>query len=98
MILLVPVLRHSLHVVMALTERLPVAPVPEELLVSPVGYDVVDNCCFHVPAFFPALHAQRVGLQKLFPGFPPCCSVTSAGSRPYIFRMQSFVPVTVFLP
>ena len=56
------ILPPRLDTVMAMAQGLPVAPVPEELLITTVRNDVVDVRCFDVPAFLHALHTQRVHL------------------------------------
>ena len=90
------ILPPRLDTVMAMAQGLPVAPVPEELLITTVRNDVVNVRCLHVPSFLHALHAQRVCLKVLFPGFPPSRSVTSSGSGPYLFRMLSRMFIAVF--
>ena len=54
------VLRPGLDAVVTVAKRLPVASVPEKLLVSSVRNDMVDVGCFDVPAFLHALYAQRI--------------------------------------
>ena len=81
------VLSSRLHAVMAMTQGLPVAPVPEELLVTTMRNDVIDIRCLHEPSFLHALHAQRVCLKVLLPGFPPSRSVTSPRCGPHLFWM-----------
>ena len=81
------ILPPRLDTVMAMAQGLPVAPVPEELLITTVRNDVVDVRCLHVPSFLHALHTQWVRLKVLLPGFPPSRSVTSARCGPHLFRM-----------
>ena len=80
-----------------MAQGLPVAPVPEQLLVTTVWNDVVDVCCLHVPAFLHALYAQRVCLQEGFSGLTPSISVASSGSAPHFLWVQGFVAITVLL-
>lgn len=49
-----------LLIVMFLTKRLPVALIPEELLITSMRSDVVHDGCLHVPAFLEALLAERM--------------------------------------
>ena len=96
------VLRHlvlspRLDTVMTMAEGLPVTPVPEELLITAMRNDVVNVRCLHVPSYLRALHAQRVRLKVLLPGFPPSRSVTSARCGPHLFRMQCCMFRAVFL-
>ena len=43
---------HSLNVVTVLAQGLPIALVPEQLMVSSVRHDVIDDCCLGDSAFF----------------------------------------------
>jgi hypothetical protein len=83
--------------VVAVAKGLPVAPVPEELLVTTMRNDVIDIRCLHEPSFLHALHAQRVCLKVLLPGFLPRTAVASARSRPYLFWMHRLVTVAILL-
>ena len=56
------ILPPRLDTVVSVAQGLPVAPVPEELLVTTVWNDVVDVRRLHVPTFLHALHAKRVSL------------------------------------
>ena len=59
------------------TKALPVGPVPEQLRVSTMGFDVVHHSGFRVSALFHALSTQRVALKELL-GFPlPSAAVTA---------------------
>lgn len=69
------VLRPGLDAVMAMAERLPVAPVPEERLVSPVRNDMVNVCGFHKFPILQALHTQRMRTQILFSRLLPLAAV-----------------------
>jgi len=53
--------------VVAVAERLPVALIPKELLVSSVRNDVVNVGRLDVPAFLHALYAERVRLKVPVP-------------------------------
>ena len=92
------VLSPRLHAVVTVAQRLPVAPVPEQLHVTPVGLYVIHVRCLHVSSFLHALHAQRVLLKVLLPGLLPSATVATAGSGPYLLRMQCFVFLTILLP
>lgn len=83
-------------IVTLLTERLPIAPIPEEFMISSMRDDMVNNRCLHVPAFLHALHTQRVHLKVLLSGLTPSSSVASSGSGPYLFRMLSRMFIAVF--
>lgn len=83
--------------VMAVAERLPVALIPEELLVSSVRNDVVHVCCLDVLAFFHALHAERVRLKVTLACPLPCLAIASACCRPHLLWVLRFVQLTVLL-
>ena len=80
-----------------MAESLPVASVPEELLVSTVRNDVIHVRRLYVPAFLHALYAQRVHLKVLLPGFLPRTAVTSARCGTYFFWMHRLVSVAILL-
>lgn len=90
------ILTPRFHTVVTMAKGLPVAPVPEELLVTTMRNDVIDIRCLHEPSFLHALHTQRVRLKILLPGLAPSSSVTSSGSGPYLFRMLSRMFIAVF--
>lgn len=81
--------------VMPMTERLPVAFIPEELAVSSVRDDVVNICRLDILAFLHALDAQRMRCKVALPGLLPCSTVASAAGATYLLRMERFVLVTV---
>ena len=63
-----------------LAQGLPVTFVPEEILVSPVRKDMVNNCGRRELAFSLALDAQGIPFQVSFPGGPPSGVITTVGS------------------
>ena len=79
-----------------LTQSLPVAPIPEQLLISAVRNDVVNNCCFGVLTLRHTLDAQRMGFEVLLAGLLPFSAVPSGGCRRTILRVEEFVLLTVF--
>ena len=91
------VLSPRFHTVVTMAKGLPVAPVPEELLVTTMRNDVIDVRCLHEPSFLHALHAQRVCLKVLLPGFLPRTAVASTRSGTYLLGVQCFVTVTILL-
>ena len=88
----------GLLVVMLLAERLPVAPVPEELQIPSVRDDMIHHRGFHELSFLPALHAERMALEELLRCFPPLAPVAAAGSRPYFLGVQGFMLITILSP
>ena len=89
------ILAPCLLVMAALAKGTPVAPVPEQVLITAMRDDVVDDGRSGVLALLHALLAERVRLQEQPAGFLPRTVIASAGSRPYFFRMQWPVQITV---
>ena len=77
-----------------LAERTPVAPVPEQLPVTTVGYDMIHYRGFRVPAVLPALLTQGVRLEKLSGCLPPRAIVSTAVSRPDSLRVHLLMILT----
>ena len=90
------VLRPGLDAVMALAQGLPVAPVPEELLISPVRNDMINVCGFHKFPILQALHTQRMHTQILFSRLLPLAAVTAFCRRPHFLGVQQSMLLTVF--
>lgn len=97
MILRCLVLSPRFHTVVTMAKGLPVAPVPEELLVTTMRNDVIDVRCLHELSFLHALHTQRVRLKILLPSFLPRTAVASTRSGTYLLGVQYFVTVAILL-
>ena len=82
---------------MAMAKRLPVAFIPEELLISSVRGDVIDVGCLDVLAFLHALYAQGVRLKVTLAYLLPCPAVASACCRPHLLRVQRLMRLAVLL-
>ena len=91
------VLSPRFHAVVPVAQGLPVAPVPEELLVTTVRNDVIHVRRLHEPSFLHALHAQRLCLKVLLPGFLPRTAVASARSGTYLLGVHRLVSVAILL-
>ena len=77
----VDVLSQRLLIVARLTQALPVASIPEQLLISTMGCDVVNHSGFRVSTLFHAHSAQRVALKELL-GLPlPSAAVAALSCR-----------------
>mgnify|MGYP006912889489 CR=1 FL=1 len=63
-----------------LAQGLPVTFVPEEILVSPVRKDMINNCGRHEFAIALALYAQGISFQVSLPGRPPSGVITTIRS------------------
>ena len=64
----------------ALAQRTPVAPVPEQVLITAMRNDVVDDGSSGVLAVLHAFLAERMRLQEQPAGFLPRPVIASAGS------------------
>lgn len=71
MVVLVAILGHGLGVVARLTQRLPVLLVPEQLLVTSMGNDVVNNSGWHNLTLLLATDTQWVGRKECLSGSLP---------------------------
>ena len=89
------VLCPSLDIMVFLTENLPVAPIPEQLLISAVRNNVIDHCGFSILALRHTPDAQGVSRKIGFTDFLPRTTVSSTHSTPYFLRMQRFVLLAV---
>ena len=61
-------------------EGLPVVFIPEQLLIAPVRYNMIDYRCRGQFVLLQALHTQRMQLQVPFPGSAPP-GIISSGIR-----------------
>ena len=80
-------------IVVLSAERLPVALIPEQLLISPVRYDMVDNRCRGDSSFLQTHHAQRVELEEALSRFPPPGVISSGGGASAQRIRRPFLPV-----
>lgn len=90
------ILVSGLDAVVAVTEALPVALIPEERVVSSVRDDVVNIGRLDVPTGLQTLHTQRMGLKVALAGSVPCGAVASAACGACVLRVQRLVLATVF--
>jgi len=63
-----------------LAQRLPVASIPEQDGITPVGDDMVDNGCGSQLAIFSAFHAKRILFEKQCPGRAPFTVISTGCS------------------
>lgn len=89
------VFQTGLLVVVGFAQRLPVAPVPEQLLVSTVWDDVVNNRCSHVSSLCHALNTQWVRHEKLLAGLLPGAAISATGRASRFLRMEGAVLIAV---
>ena len=72
-------------------QGLPVAFIPEEVFISTVGEDMVNNCGRHEFAIALALYAQGISFQVSLPGRPPSGVITTIRSAfPCIQRTMHY--------
>ena len=87
----------GLLVVATLAKCLPVVFIPKECLIASVRNDVVNHRCLHKSAVSFAHYTQRI-VPKVTLAFPlPLARVATRGGRPFCFRMQRLVFITIFL-
>ena len=91
----VDVLCQRLSVVALLAKSLPVALVPEQLLVTTVRYNVIHHCSLGVPSQFHALHAQRMALKVGFACLLPSAAVSAFGCGACHLRVKRQMLCTV---
>ena len=93
----IDVLGQRLLIMTGFTQALPVASIPEQLLVSTMGCDVVNHSGFRVSPLSHAFSTQRVALKELL-GFPlPSAAVTAPSRRTGHLWMERQVFLTVLL-
>lgn len=93
--LLVSILGHRFRVVAMLAERLPVAPIPEQFLVTTMGNDMVNHRGTNILTTGKATDTQRVCLEEGFALLPPSAAVSTLASGSCRFRVQGFVFLAV---
>ena len=87
-----------LEIVVLFAQALPVALIPEQLLVSTMRNDVVNHSGLHIPSFLHALDAQGMRVEILLSCLLPCAVVASAASRPHFLRVDALVLLTELCP
>ena len=92
---LVSVLCHRFGIVAGFTESLPIVPIPEQFPVSPMGNDMIHDCCLHITTFGKASHTKRMGLQVHSPCLLPAAPVSFLGCGLPVVLVQGFVFLTV---
>ena len=63
-----------------LAESLPIAFIPEQFLITPVRYDMIDYRCRGYFFLLQALHAQRVPLEIQLSSLSPPGIISTGGS------------------
>lgn len=91
----VPVFCHCLLVMTSLAECLPVRHVPEELFVSSVRNDVVNNRCSDQPSVLVAPRAQRMLVKEHKPCFTPPIIITSFIAALPVVLVECFMLFTI---
>ena len=95
-VLLVVILVSGLHIVVALTQWLPVGFIPEQPSIPAMRCNMVHNRSAFIPALCHATHTQRVRFQEALAGLLPFAPISTAGGRARFFRMERLVLGAVF--
>ena len=77
--------------------NVPVALIPEELLVSSVGNDVVNISCFDILSFLHALNAEGMCLEVTLAGLLPRSAIAAPCRRPHLLWVLWLVYLAVLL-
>lgn len=76
------------------TQWLPIAPIPEQFLVTTVGNNVIHNRCFGIASLLSAFRTQRVALKERFACLLPAAAIAALCGRPCNFRVERLVFLT----
>ena len=85
------ILPPSFPVMTRFTEWLPIAPIPEQFLVTTVRNNVIHNRCFGIASLLSAFRTQRVALKERFACLLPAAAVAALCGRPCYLRMEMLV-------
>ena len=80
------------------TQWLPIALIPEQLLVTTVGNNVIHNRCFGIASLLPAFRTQWVALKERFACLLPAAAIATLRSRPYYLRVERLVFLAKLCP
>ena len=92
---LVSVLCHGFGIMAGFAERLPIVPIPEQFPISPMGNDMIHNCCLHITSFGKASDAKGMRLQVNGPCLLPSAPITFFSCGLGIPAMEGSVFFTV---
>ena len=92
----VPVVRHRLMIMAALAKGLPVFFVPEELCITTMRYDMVNDCRRNETSLCLAANAPRMTFQEELPGLLPLSTVATCLCTVPVALALPFVFVTIF--
>ena len=92
------ILPPSFPVMTRFTEWLPIAPIPEQFLVTTVRNNVIHNRCFGIASLLSAFRTQRVALKERFACLLPAAAVAALCGRPCYFRVERFVFLAKLCP
>lgn len=91
----ISVLRHGFGIVAGFTKSLPIVPIPEQFPISPMGDDMIHNCCLHITSFSKATNTKGMGLQVHSPCLLPAAPVSFLTGGLPVVLVQGLVFLTV---
>lgn len=92
------ILPPSFSVMTCFTQWLPIAPIPEQLLVATVWDNVIHNRCFGIASLLSAFRTQRVALKERFAYFLPAAAVATLCGWPCYLRVERLVFLAKLCP
>ena len=92
------VLVSCFYVMIMSAQALPIALIPEQLLVTTVGNNVIHNRCFGIASLLPSLRTQRVALKERFACLLPAAAIAALCGRPCYLRGERLVFLTKLCP
>lgn len=93
--LLVSIFCHGFRIMAVFAERLPVAPIPEQFLVTTMGNDVVNHRGTNILTTGKTADTQGVCLEECFAFSPPSAAVPTLASGSCCFWVHGFVFLAV---
>ena len=80
------------------TKGLPVALIPEQILVTTVGNNVIHNRCFGIASLLSAFRTKRVALKERFTCLLPAAAIAALCGRPCYLRVERLVFLAKLCP
>ncbi|MDQ0220427.1 hypothetical protein [Peribacillus cavernae] len=93
----IPIFCFCLSIVTPLTQRLPVALIPKQSLVTSVRFGVIYHRCFGERSFLFTVLAKRISVQESFSCLPPAVIVTTLARIRSIIYMKLCMKLAVLI-